>query len=604
MKKNLVSDESGLTVTVETVILFAMSIIFLMMIVQSFQGLNQKQTEIVLEENFMTIGNSIAKKLSEMNLEAQSSLGAGSQTTIKTEIWLPAQIADHTYTVTLSSNKVILETSSDPYITVEVPFNSDIHIAENSKIYSSDDNYALQYDSQSGSIFFENGGVIPQPDFNAPSISIVSPDNGSTIDNNTLIAVDTWDDVGVAKVKYYVDGEFTYSATNPYNWTLDTTTMSDGWYNVTAVAYDAAGHTTPDTKSYYISNGITFPPVVTVISPVDGEITNFTKPVIEARISDNRGIDFSSISLFIDDVNKIANVTYNNVSQKLTTITYTPTQAMDISIHNISLHVTDIEGSPEVVTNWEFTIEDLLPDLDDPIVSIDSPVTNASLVAGNPILVSYSTSDISSGLDNLSIEVTKNGTNHIPPYNKTISSYPDIITSYSAIWEFTDQYESGMNYIYNITVFDRSGKKGFASTGPLMAPLNGQDTELEVVTAGRTLTSSSGNWYLGDITMRDIYPNDAVVVTIEYINVSWNSLGEKIRRVYVDDVTYWRGQSSYSPGSDQQSGSILTLKPSYVFTDGTTRILKLRFDSNMANKNFTIIFYLSDGTTKIVTLST
>ena len=603
MRTKFVSDESGLTVTVETIILFAISIIFLMMIVQSFQGLNQKQTRIALEENFMTIGNSIAKKLSEMNLEAQSSLGAGSQTTLRSEIWLPAQIVGSTYTVKLSSNKVILESSGDPYVIVEVPINSDINIAENSKIYSSDYKYVLLYDSLSGSIFFQNGGVIPKPDFNAPSISIVSPDNGTTIDNTTAIIVDTWDDVGVTKVLYYVDQEYKYTAKNPYNWTWDTTTMSDGLYNVTAVAYDAAGHTTPDTKSYYILNGITYPPVVTVISPADGEITNFTKPDIKARISDNRGIDFSSISLFVDDVNKIANVTYVNVSQKLTTITYTPTQAMNISIHNISLHVKDIDPSPENVTNWSFTIEDLLPDADDPIASIDSPLTNASLVPGNPISVSYSASDIGSGLDNLSIEVTRNSTNRTY-YNKTVSKYPDIITSYSAIWEFTDKYESGINYKYNITVFDRSGRKGFATTNTLMVPLIGQDTELEVVTTGKTLTSS--NKILGNITMRDISPNDGVVITIKNITVSWitNSSSEKISRVKFNGGTYWRGNSSYTPNNNQQSGNKLTLKPPYTFTDGIARVLELTFVSSMAGKSFTIIFQLSDGTTKTVTLST
>jgi len=601
IQKKFVSDESGLTVTVETIIFFAISIILLLMIVQTFQGLNQKQIKIALEDQFLSIGNNIAKELSEMNLEAQSSLASGSITSIRNELFLPQNVAGQTYTVKLSGNKIILESSSDPYVTVEVPFNSDINIAENSRILSSDSKYVIQYDSKSCSMFFEYGGVVPN-DNNAPSISIVSPLNGSTIGSTALIEVNAWDDKCLTKVEYQVDGNIKYTAKNPYNWNWDTTTMNNSWHNVIAIAYDAAGHTTPDTKSYYIFNGNTTPPNVTELSPVNLSNTTFKKPVIKAKITDNIGINFSSISLKIDEVDdRTANVTYSNMSVTLAYIQYIPDQDMSIGYHNISLKVKDTEGSPEVVTNWSFTISDMTDSVS-PLASVDFDRTPGSFDPGDFIRVNYTASDINgSGLNNISI-VVKPNIGNVSYYNASFSTFPNVDNYTSATWQFPDlKYQFGVNYTANITVFDRKGNKGFSTGSPLNVP-PGQDTQLEVITGGKTLTS--GNKILGNITLRDTSPGDGVIITITGINVSWNSSSEKISKVKIVGSTYWEGKGGYTPSSKQFSGNILTLNPSYTFSDGTAKVLELTFDDSMVGKSFTIIFYLSDGTTKTVTFST
>jgi hypothetical protein len=557
----------------------------------------------MLEEELNTIGNNIAKKMTEMNLEAISSHGTEGQAVIKSEFWIPAKIADSTYTIKLSGSKIILESSSDPYVTIEVPFSSDIRFAENSTISSSDDRYELKYDSQSGSIFFLNGGVEPLPDFNAPFISIDSPPENAIIDNTTAINVSVWDDVGVTRVEYFVDEEYEYTARNPYNWSWDTTTMGDAIYNVTSVAYDAVGHSTPVTKRYNVSNGIKFPPVVTVLSPPEYSNTTFRKPVVQARISDNRGIDFSSISLFVDGVDKISKVTYANVSQKLTTITYTPSQDLNVSppTHEVSLHVRDIEGSPETVKNWSFTIDSII-DTYDPATSIVSPVTNASLVSGSPISVTYIASDNGSGIENLSINVTRG--DRISYYHlDNVSVYPTVINTINPpeTWTFANTYVGGMNYTYNITVFDRSGRKTSATVGPLFLTIPAA-SELEVVTTGKTLTN--GNTRIENITLRDIVPSDTIILTITKINVSWNSSAQKINRVKFDGNTKWSSTGGYIPSGEQFSGIQLTLTPSYTISGSSAIQLELRFTDNISGKAFTIVFLLSDGTTKTVTFNT
>lgn len=602
IRKRLVSDDSGLTVTFETILLFSISIIVMLMIFQSFQGLNQKHNKMMLEEEMYTIGNSIVKKMTEMNLEAISSQGNQAQTTIRSEFWIPAKIGDSTYTIKLSGNQVLLETSSFPYIIVEVPFSSDINIADNSTIYSSDYKYVLQYD-QSGTMFFVNGGVEPPPDYYAPSISIDSPEDNATISNTALINVTVWDNVGVTRVEYFVNGEYNYTGRKSFNWSWDTTTMANGTYNVRAVAYDAPGNWSQDIKNYTIKNTELFPPVVTVLSPVNGSSTTFRKPVIQASISDNIGINFSSISLIVDGGEQVANATFPTGNPKLTTITYTPSRDMTNSIHSIFLHVKDIEGSPETVKYWEFEINDteVRNDNEIPLASITFPVTNASIIPGSDISVTYLASDSISGINNLSINVTRNdGIYYYYFYN--VSVYPTVIKNIANTWPFAgQQYVSDMSYNYNITVYDRNGNKGYSSAGPLI--FLSQASQLEVVTTGRMLNNS--NTIIENITLRDTASLDTVILTITKIKVSWNSTGgRKINRVKIDGNDTWSSSGGYTPSGTQNSGTQLTLSPSYTISGSSSKQLELRFSNDISGRAFTIVFTLSDGTTKTVTFNT
>jgi len=89
--KRIVSDESGITVAVETILLFSISIIFLGMIFMTFQGFVQNQGKILMQENFMSVGQGIAKKMTDMNMEARASLAAGSNTSIISEFRMPSK---------------------------------------------------------------------------------------------------------------------------------------------------------------------------------------------------------------------------------------------------------------------------------------------------------------------------------------------------------------------------------------------------------------------------------------------------------------------------------------------------------------------------------
>ena len=87
-------------------------------------------------------------------------------------------------------------------------------------------------------VTFQAGDATP------PTAAITAPGPGAILSNTVTLFATAQDNVGVAGVQFQLDGvplgaERTAA---PYNLTLDTTTLSDGNYVLTAVARDAAGN--------------------------------------------------------------------------------------------------------------------------------------------------------------------------------------------------------------------------------------------------------------------------------------------------------------------------------------------------------------------------
>ncbi|MCX9081320.1 MAG: Ig-like domain-containing protein [Candidatus Methanoperedens sp.] len=585
---NILKNESGASTVIETVLLFAISVIFLGIIYTSFQGLNDRQTEIVMKEQYLSIGNDIANKISDMTIYAKASLSDGATINIQSDIYMPLLIADNPYSVKMATGKIIFESTGGPYVKVNIPISNDINIADNSTIFSTGDTFELMYDSQSGAIFFSEGGVIPPPDFNAPTISFISPDEEEIISNTTFINVSTWDDVGVTKVQYYVDEIYQY--TSGEDWLWDTTTMSDGTYNVTAIAYDSAGHSKAATRKFTLNNGISFPPAITIISPTDNESTDFRRPVIKFKITDDIGIDFGSIILLVDGVNRISNVTFSTVNTKLTTLTYIPSSNMNISDHSVEVHVNDTDGTiHETVAYWDFTIDAII-DSDNPAVSIDWPGMDSDLVPGSVVKMTYTASDASSGIDNITLNVTRNDGLFYTHFQQ-VAEYPIIIKNTGSIsWPFDpDILIEGKNYTYNMKVYDRSGKNKSATAGPFKVLSTGQASKLVEDTGSVSVAGTQVN----NIQIK----KSSGTVSLSKITVIWTptNSSQKITRIDIDGSTYWNGNS--------ESGIVLTLTSPYTVRS-SFKSIDLSFNYSMSGKAFTIVFQMSDSTTKTITFNT
>ncbi|MCW5946224.1 MAG: S8 family serine peptidase [Fimbriimonadales bacterium] len=80
-------------------------------------------------------------------------------------------------------------------------------------------------------------------DTQAPTVTILSPLEGSTIGNTTLVTVDARDNVGVTKVELYVNNKRVATSTAaPFSMTWNSRTAKKGWHTLRVLAFDAAGN--------------------------------------------------------------------------------------------------------------------------------------------------------------------------------------------------------------------------------------------------------------------------------------------------------------------------------------------------------------------------
>jgi len=76
-----------------------------------------------------------------------------------------------------------------------------------------------------------------------PTTSISSPADGATVSGTIAISATASDNVGVARVEFYVNNVLKSSViTFPYSYNWDTVTLSNGTYTLYTKAYDAAGN--------------------------------------------------------------------------------------------------------------------------------------------------------------------------------------------------------------------------------------------------------------------------------------------------------------------------------------------------------------------------
>lgn len=146
--------------------------------------------------------------------------------------------------------------------------------------------------------------LVTQQDTTAPTVSIGSPVNGSTVSGTVAITASAADNVSVSRVDLYIAGVF-YASDNtvPYSFSWDTGSSADGAYYIDAYAYDASGNRGRSSSVLvYVSNPKdTTPPVVSISSPVNGSyVANNQK--ISVTASDNVGV--SKIELYIDGILK------------------------------------------------------------------------------------------------------------------------------------------------------------------------------------------------------------------------------------------------------------------------------------------------------------
>ncbi|MEP7294954.1 MAG: Ig-like domain-containing protein [Burkholderiales bacterium] len=138
------------------------------------------------------------------------------------------------------------------------------------------------------------------PDTTPPTVSISSPVGGATVSGTATVSVNASDNVGVAKVAFYVDGALLGTDTTaPYAIAWNTTGSSNGAHTLLGVATDAAGNAKSASVSVTVSNTPpdTKPPTVAITSPANGATVSGTATV-SASASDNVAV--AKVALYID----------------------------------------------------------------------------------------------------------------------------------------------------------------------------------------------------------------------------------------------------------------------------------------------------------------
>jgi len=85
--------------------------------------------------------------------------------------------------------------------------------------------------------------IVTVPESAPPTVILSSPANNSTVSGKVSVIASASDNVGVAKVEYYVNGVLKATDTSsPSDYLWDTTALATGTYTLLAKAFDAAGN--------------------------------------------------------------------------------------------------------------------------------------------------------------------------------------------------------------------------------------------------------------------------------------------------------------------------------------------------------------------------
>jgi len=230
----------------------------------------------------------------------------------------------------------------------------------------------------------------------APTVSVDESGNHGTI---TLLAAAT-DDVGIAKVEFYIDGALKGTDTSePYLVSLNSATLADGNHALVAKAYDLAGNVgTSNSRQFAVDN--TPPTVAAAESGSTGTIT------LTAVASDAIGV--TRVEFYIDDVLK------GTAYPSMYSVTTNSAQLSNGS-HSLVAKAYDAVGNVGISNAFPFTTSN--PDTTPPTV------TAAASADGAALTLSATASDLN-GIDRVEFYVDNvlKGTDSTAPYAITIDA--------------------------------------------------------------------------------------------------------------------------------------------------------------------------------------
>ena len=182
-----------------------------------------------------------------------------------------------------------------------------------------------------GSFKLANCGTTPTD--TAPSVSITSPSNGSTVSGSVNVTANASDDHGVTQVEFFVDGvSIGVDTSAPYSASWNTTTYSDGAHTVSATATDTIGQTGNSSVGVTVQNA---PAVSIHVGDLDGSTTvrkNNWNATVTVTVHDAGHAPVANVTVTFDDgsscttnANGQCSVTTSNFKNNVSSVTLTVT---------------------------------------------------------------------------------------------------------------------------------------------------------------------------------------------------------------------------------------------------------------------------------------
>lgn len=196
----------------------------------------------------------------------------------------------------------------------------------------------------------------PAADTTPPTVSITNPPTGTTVAGTITAAATaydppaTTDGTGVTKVEFLVDGVLKLTDTTaPYNYFLDTKTLTNGSHTITAKAYDAASNIGTTANTVTVNNVDTVapnPPSSLTGTTTQPTATTASKVVLTWPAATDNGSPASGIKSYLVQRGGVTIATVN-----ASTLTYTdnnlPTGSYSYVIRAVdNVNLTSTTSSP------------------------------------------------------------------------------------------------------------------------------------------------------------------------------------------------------------------------------------------------------------------
>jgi len=271
-----------------------------------------------------------------------------------------------------------------------------------------------------------------------PTVAFTQPDALATLSGKTTLKATATDNVGVAKVEFYIQDALKATSTvAPYEYTWDTTAASDGVYTITSKAYDIIGNSSFDTRSVTVKNTIvqlpSAPVNITAKATQPTEVTLAWQPGGTAT-----GIKYR----IIRDNIAIATVTTTGYVDK--TVLAGTKYAYHVVAVDASNNASKLPGSPVSVTTPALPVKDT-----------QAPTKPANLVA---TVASTTQINLSwrASTDNVAVK-------SYDLYRAKGAAAATKIASLSTTSYGDSQLASGTEYVYYIIAKDAAGNASVAS---------------------------------------------------------------------------------------------------------------------------------------------